>query len=207
MEKKKYKNSLLGIIFGSIQPIIFLLINILMLLMLKLSTTQSIEFPGIFLDFTIIILIAVIGLILHPYIRKGLYTITTIILSIICYKNIAYYGMYSSFPSLSIEVEKLPSHPILILFILLVVIYIIYEIVSTIICLVTKSNELKLKWYIPTIITIPIVLILTLTFLFGFNEKDWDRLHKLWNREYVVQKFGIIVYTINDISQSVKYKS
>lgn len=199
MEKKKYKNSLLGIIFGIIQPIIFILINILMILMLTLSTTKIIELPGPLIDILIIILIGIIGLIFHPYIRKALYLISTTIICIICYYNIAYYNIYYSFYSISIEAENISIHPALMLFILLVLIYVIYEIISTIICLVTKSNELKIKWYIPSILSIVISIVLIFTFIFGFTEKDWNRLEKMWNREYIVEKFGIIVYTINDL--------
>lgn len=35
---------------------------------------------------------------------------------------------------------------------------------------------------------------------------EWGRFGKLWNREYVVNKFGIYVYQINDIVQSLTPK-
>lgn len=46
-------------------------------------------------------------------------------------------------------------------------------------------------------------LLIILTFSFA-TKKDYSRLTKLWNREYVVKRFGVLLYQGNDLIQSLR---
>lgn len=46
-------------------------------------------------------------------------------------------------------------------------------------------------------------LLIILTFSFA-TKKDYSRLTKLWNREYIVKRFGILLYQGNDLIQSLR---
>lgn len=49
-------------------------------------------------------------------------------------------------------------------------------------------------------------LILLLSCALFVTSSEWSRFAKLWNREYVVMKFGIYTYQINDFFQSITPK-
>lgn len=49
------------------------------------------------------------------------------------------------------------------------------------------------------------LIFIGLTFAFATN-KDYSRLNKQWNRKYIVERFGLIMYQGNDIVQTLKPK-
>jgi len=54
------------------------------------------------------------------------------------------------------------------------------------------------------------LIILSLGFFLAFvmgmtlSSRSWSRLHRQWNREYIVTRFGMVAYQLNDIASSLR---
>ena len=135
----------------------------------------------------------------------------TIILTIICIINSIYYNYYKSFASLSILanlsfagdvsdaiIEKVlkPTDLIYILSPILLFISIRY---------LNKDINIKTNKKITKKTLISVLIIFIIGF-FTMPLNAWGRLYKLWNREAVVMNFGIYVYEVDDLIQSLTPK-
>ena len=63
-----------------------------------------------------------------------------------------------------------------------------------------EKTEKGKKMFIASIIT---SIIIFLTLLVTVTAADTSRLQKQWNREYIVQKYGLYMYHVNDLIQSI----
>ena len=147
---------------------------------------------------------------------RVVYLITISIISIIvCISNIVYYFYYSSFISITFFSFALDNHetgesnvvvdlikPQFFIFLWLpLALYIINK--------KQKKNHLEdqtfkrvsRKTIFKTIYTW--ILIFFITFLSTLKPVDFSRLYSQWNREYLVSRFGVYMYQINDIVKSV----
>lgn len=147
------------------------------------------------------------------------YLITISIISIIvCISNIVYYFYYSSFISITFFSFALANHetgesnvvgdlikPQFFIFLWLpLVLYIVNK--------KQKKNHLEdqtfkrvsRKTIFKTLYTW--TLIFFIIFLSTLKPVDFSRLYSQWNREYLVSRFGVYMYQINDIVKSVEPK-
>ena len=67
---------------------------------------------------------------------------------------------------------------------------------------VEKKKEVRLNYFKTSVALSAVLLIL---FSFNLSGSDWTRLYRQWNREYLVMKFGLSIYHINDVFRSVFY--
>lgn len=168
----------------------------------------------LFFDFAISILIGCFGYLFKPKKQYTFFQTVLIITTIICIINAVYFTFYNSFVTIGL-VESIGQATTVknAVFDKLLPEHFIYLLFPIIFHLIHK----KLKWHnyfnyiskiennkknFGTVLLTGIVLfalnVLTLT------GTDVSRLIKQWNREYIVERYGIIVYQMNDIVQSAQ---
>ena len=165
-------------------------------------------------DLAIIILLGSISFILKEKNRFPYLLTVSIIFTIICVVNSIYYTFYTSFVSVSLiatsryavqvgdaiveNVMKIQDFVYIIAPILLIYSYM-------------KSKKRKnvngesrdLRKMIVSLITGIIVLFM---FICSLTSLEIGRYAKQWNREYIVMRFGVYAYQLNDIVKSIEPK-
>lgn len=142
----------------------------------------------------------------------------SIISSVVCIANVIYYFYYSSFISITFFSFALTNHdtggsdvlgsmlnPKFFIFLWFVIAIIIFHRIEK----KRQKEDITFKRVIKskTIKTIytwaAIILVVFLSTLKGI---DYGRLYSQWNREYLVSRFGVYIYQINDMVKSIEPK-
>ena len=166
-------------------------------------------------DLAIILLLGSISFILKEKNRFPYLLVISIILTIICVVNSIYYTFYTSFVSVSListsryavqvgdaiveNVMKIQDFVYILAPILLIYSHV-------------KSKK-KNKYYNPesrdlrkTIVSMLGGIIILITFMCSLTSLEIGRYAKQWNREYIVMRFGVYAYQLNDIVKSIEPK-
>ena len=167
-------------------------------------------------DIGIILLVGAFGYLVNPKKQYKYFFTCLIIFTIIEVINSVYFKFYASFASLS-ELSTLKQAETvtdsiyqqirLVDFIYILQPVLFYYIhnnlkVSNYYYLVSKIEKKK-----KMIIFTSIASLLLLIYSFGTaTGTDYSRLSKQWNRTYIVERFGILMYQTNDIFQTIKPK-
>ena len=208
--KTSSKNNLLLWYF-----IISACLNALLLRWLTIGTFINIK--AFILDLATLIIIGAFSFLIKEKNRTLYFMIASIITTLICIVNSIYYTFYESFASFSLLATSTQ----------------VVDVGDAILENVLKFKDLTFLWqpifvyYIHNIHLKKskepvyktkkecrsyfykyniIALILIMISVIFTTPTEWGRFGKLWNREYVVNKFGIYVYQINDIVQSLTPK-
>ena len=167
-------------------------------------------------DLAIILLLGSVSFILKEKNRFPYLLTVNIIFTIICVVNSIYYTFYTSFVSVSListsryavqvgdaiveNVMKIQDFIYILAPILLIYVYI-------------KSKKRRSKKYNPdsrdlrkTVVSMIGGVIVLLTFIFSLTSLEIGRYAKQWNREYIVMRFGVYAYQLNDIVKSIEPK-
>lgn len=167
-------------------------------------------------DMGLILLIGSIGYFLKPNKQYKYFFIWLIIFCIIEVINSVYYTFYSSFGSLgelsTITQVETVADSVFTQLRLIDFIYILEPVIFYYI-----HNKLKHSAYYNLIYKVERTKkMITTTILVGLffliisfataTGTDYSRLSKQWNRSYIVERFGIILYQFNDIFQTLKPK-
>lgn len=153
--------------------------------------------------------------ILKPKFRKIYLWILILLSTLICLANIVYYAYYDSFISVtffSFAFTNTETGDSNVLGDLLRIDYFItlwFPIYMIIVHrLIAKKHKEKEKT--PKKKALKIVfswtLIFATLFIFTLKPIDYSRFYKQWNREYLVSRFGVYLYQINDVVKSVEPK-
>ena len=185
---------------------------------LRLKTTGTpIYFKAFVCDFLFALLVGGLGfLIKNKKSRYVYYLIWVVFLSLLCISDTIYYGFYQSFLSVNLlgtasmlgEVNDslfAKLHIRHFTYLLSIVAFVLYHrYLNKNGYFVEKEEEelLDNKKIIKYIYII--CLIITGLVATTFTTADGSRFIKLWNREYIVKKYGIYVYTVNDLVQSIQ---
>ena len=191
--------------------VIFALIETI--LVRRFTIGKSLSYKPIICDLALLVIIGSIGYFLKPvkqykYFRNWLWIITAI-----CVVNSVYYIFYTSFASFSLIAElglvASVGDSLVDRFRFIDFIYLIFPIMYIFIHSRLKSGayytyvgkvEKGKKMFTGTILVGIIILAFTLV---NIKSSDISRLVKQWNREYLVSRFGIILYQGNDLVQSM----
>lgn len=171
-------------------------------------------FETLFFDFSVIILLGSIGYLFKPKNQYAYFQTVLIVVTIIVTINSIYYTFYNSFVTVGLieslgqvntvtdaVLDKLtPLHGI----------YIFFPILFSMIHKSLKSHNYfnyvtkieKSKKNFGTFMLVGIILLCIN--IITLNGTDISRLVKQWNRELVVERFGILTYQMNDIVQSAQ---
>jgi len=197
----------------------FMSFNILLVIetSLLVMLTQGIKTWGIktsFFDFAIILLFGSIGYLFKPKKQYRYFQTVICIITAICIINAIYYTFYDSYVTVGL-IESLgqtktvtgavfdklePIHFIYIIFPLIFA-HIHRTLLKHNYFNYIEKIENSRKNFSTTMLVGVIVLCLNIVTLSG---TDISRLVKQWNREYIVERYGIITYQLNDIVQSAQ---
>ena len=196
--------------------VIFVLLNVLNDTLLRSLTMGWNHFLHIDVLLADVAFVLLVGSFCFLFNETGKYIyllVATILLTSLCVLNSAYYTFYTSFSSISLlstarfitdvgdAVVENVVQPKDLIYILIPLIFIFSKIYLK---RKDKSyNKVNKNSFRNTIIT---SLVFTIIYCSTLTGTDIGRLTKQWNREYVVSKYGIYVYHINDLIKSVEPK-
>ncbi len=175
---------------------------------------ESFGFEPLFFNFAIIVLIGALGYLFKPKKQYRYFQIMLSIITAICIINGIYYAFYNSYVTIGLlsnlgqvntvtdaVFDKLsPLH----------VIYIIFPVLFYLINRILKKHNYfnyvsKIENGKKNFATVMLVGVIFLCInIITLTSTDISRLIKQWNREYIVDRYGILAYQINDIVQSTR---
>ena len=217
--KNRYKQiSVVLYIKTNILFITYVLINLINSWLLRIVTMGNLfSFKAIISDLAFILVLGSFAYLLKPKKQYRVLMPLTIIMMLTCIINAVYYENYVSFASFSLlstasflgdmngaVVTSLIKVKDVILIFPPIVLFIVHTILKKkhYYDNVEKIERSK-KRFLNTIILGALMTFLTISMM---QSSDYSRLKKQWNREYLVQRFGIYVYQINDAIKSTESK-
>ena len=210
----KFYNSFMNFIKYNKQFCSYIILSVLCALLLRINTSGNIDFSPLVFDIAMAILIGSLCYLLKPKKQFNYLLVCLIILAIICIINSIYYEFYSSYVSFSLitalsqvgEVEDA-------LFEKIKIIQFIYLLIPIIFFMINKRLNGKDYFNYVTKLENSKKLFRSVLvsgiLLFGFASAItpywvWSSLTKQWNREYIVNHFGITIYQLNDLLNTLK---
>lgn len=198
---------------------IYMFVNVLNALLLRIFTIHNVEnifsVQPILADMVIVGLFGSLGYLMKGKKRPIYWIVLTFVFSILCLINSAYYTFYTSFSSISLlttsrfivqvgdavveNVLQVKDFIYIIMPIVLIFIFVKLLRKKNVVFNEKKNTKQMLK-------TMGFCGICTVLFLSMLTATDIGRLTKQWNREYIVMKYGIYVYHINDLFKSIEPK-
>lgn len=192
----------------------YVVTSVLISFILRYNTVGNVkEIKASLCDVTIVAIIGAFGYLIKPKNQFKYFFGFNLLYTILCIVNSVYYTFYSGFISVSLlstvtmlgEVSDSVTSK-------LKLIYFVY-LISPLIMLIVHRLLKKKNYYFNVgkeekgkqmfIKTGAFGLAIIFIVLTNLTSAEASRLIKLWNRDYVVQRFGIYMYTVNDLVQSV----
>ncbi|MDD3453111.1 MAG: LTA synthase family protein [Bacilli bacterium] len=184
--------------------------------LLRALTVKNITaITPIIADIAIILIIGAFGYFIKPKHQFKYFFTWSIVFVLICLINSMYYTNYVSFASASLLKTSLQIVDVSDAVVDNVMKFKDFSYLWQILALIFVNRSLKKKKYfeavakiekgkIRAINTLVVALIVTGLFISTLNSVDISRLTKQWNREYIVMKFGIYTYQMNDLIATIK---
>lgn len=214
----KHRKSFITFALTNRQFISFVILMTLETLFLCLCTLGfgSWNIEATFFDFAVILILGALGYLFKPRKQYVYFQTVLVITSIVCFINGIYYTFYNSFVTIGLietlgQVETVvdsiydkltPLHFIYIFF--PIFFYIIHKSLANHNYFNYVSKIENSKKNFGTVFLVGIIClclnIVTLT------ASDISKIVKQWNRESIVQRFGVLTYQINDVVQSTQAK-
>ncbi len=193
-------------------------VNSTLLRFLTMHTVENyLSIKPIIADLSIVLLVGAFGYLVKPKKRIYYYMPATIIFTAICLINSIYYTFYTSFASISMlsltqfiapvgdaVVENVIQIKDLTYLWAPVVLGIVnFRLKKSGYYLKDEGKEKRKRKAFKTLVFAAITFCL---FCMSLSALDIGRFMKQWNREYIVMKFGIYTYQVNDCIKSVEPK-
>ena len=195
--------------------ITFVITTLIIGSMLRFFTVKNfIAISPILADLAVILFVGALGYLFKPKNRFKYYFVWSIIFTLICVINSAYYSNYASFASFSLlatsvqifgvsdalnTIIELKDFSYIFAPLILYLVHRKYRHTSFYDSVITKSQS-----RVTLLKTLLVGAIALGFFMSTVNGTDISRLYKQWNREYVVMKYGAFVYQGNDLIASLK---
>lgn len=190
--------------------ILYILGSVINGYLLRLMTMkQYFSISSLLADLVVSIFFASFYFIIQKKYRNAYLYFMSILSTFICVANVVYYFYYSSFISVTfisfalMNTETGDANVVGDLLQLKYFIFLWFPIALIIYgmrfkkSVVRKRNfKLNLVW----------ALFLFVVFLFTLKPVDFSRFYTQWNREYLVSKFGVYLYQVNDLVKSLEPK-
>lgn len=206
MKKKKIKVVLNTIKKEYLLETFFIVSNLINGLIIRIVTVKNtLSISPFLVDLAFLILLTTLLLLIKKQKRTKYLITISIIFNIICIINSIYYHYYSSFASLSLISNIAFAGDVSDAIIENVIkpidfIYLWQIIILLLINKKQKGSQSNKK------VTKQGIIISIFLFFIGaifMPTNAWSRLYNLWNRESVVMNYGIYIYQIDDIIQSL----
>ncbi len=172
------------------------------------------DFKAVLCDLALVILFGAFGYLIKPKHQFKYFLGLSIFYTFLCILNHIYYTFYMSFVSVSLlgtlsmlgEVSDSVTHKLELL-------YFVYLLAPVILILVNRYLS-KRKYHLrigkyengkkmfskSSLVSFSLILLVMLT----LTSQEGSRLVKQWNRDFIVQRFGLYFYTANDLIQSIQ---
>ena len=212
----KHKKSFISFALTNRQFMAFVFLLLVETSLLSILTLgfKSWGLKSVMFDFSIIVLLGSLGYLFKPKNQYRYFQTIICIITAICIINGIYYTFYNSFVTIGL-LESLGQVNTVTdaVFDKLTPFHVIYIIFPILFMYVNKSLKRhnyfnyvskieKGKKNFGTVMLVGVIMlcinIITLT------ATDISRLVKQWNREYIVERYGIITYQLNDLVQSAQ---
>lgn len=220
---KKVKNEHLVRAYIKENPlfITYVLINVLNSTLLRFFTITSIEnylsIKPILADLAVVIILGSLGFLFKSKARYRYLMVLTIIFTAACMINSVYYTFYTSYVSFSMlsltqflgpvgdaVVENvIQLKDLVFLYAPLVLAFINIRLKKRGDYRKVEFKQKRKKMALKTLI---VGVLLAAVFIISLTSLEVGRFTKQWNKEYIVMRFGIYVYQINDGITSLKPK-
>ncbi len=199
----------------------FVITGVLNATVLRFFCMHSIEnflsWKAILADTAIVTAIGSFGYLFKPKNRFNYFICLNIFLTAICVINSVYYTFYTSFASISMlsltqYIGDVGDAVVENVLQLKDMIYVIGPIALIIVHLKLKKKnyykkvDLKSERKKKMAKTLTFAGMLGLLFLVTMSSLDVSRFMKKWNKEYIVMRFGIYVYQVDDVISSIQPK-
>lgn len=165
-------------------------------------------------DFVISLLFASIYFLINKKGRFSYLIICSIVSSFICIANCIYYFYYSSFISITFisfalaNYETGNSNVVGDLLQLKFFIFLLFPIILMILNKIFNKKRIYIETKTTRKNLFKIVmrwaLYIFILFIFSLKWVDFSRFYTQWNREYLVTRFGVYLYQVNDIVKSIE---
>ncbi len=198
--------------------IISTVINSVIVRAMTIGIENAYYIKPVIADLTIAIFVSSFAFFFKPKNRFKYFFIWSIIFTLVCLINGVYYKNYVSFASFSLlaTLTQLKDYTNALVDNILDVKDFIY--VWQLFCLIFVHLQLRKKKYydkveqvenrkVRFLNTIVVTLITLGFFMSMLTSLDVSRMRKQWNREYVVQEFGIYTYQFNDLFSYIRIKT
>lgn len=207
---KKYFST--NVLFSS-----FVILSLIIACIVRFCTIGNyFEIKPILIDLCIIVLIGSFGYLIKPKNQFKYFMVWLCIFTFFCIANAIYYEFFISFISFNLlsaigvvgEVDDSVTDKLGVMHLIYLLAPIIFFFIHKKLYKrnyyfeVSKVEKGK-KMFIRTLI---VGFAATLLIGVTLTSLEMSRFVKQWNREYIVQRFGIYTYTINDAFQSIKPK-
>ena len=195
----------------------FIIFSLIETVLVRNYTTRNVlDYKPFICDLAILLIIGSFGYFVKPKKQFRYYFIWLIIFTVMCCVNSIYYVFYNSFASFSLlselglvgevgdsVIEKFRIKDFIYIIFPLLYMLLHYNLkTGSYYSFVSKVEKSK-KMFGSTILAGVLVLVFTVVNITG---TDASRLVKQWNRVYIVERFGIILYQGNDLIQSLTPK-
>jgi len=199
---------------------LFVLFNLINGVMVRYFSTGNsanlVAFQPLLADLAVIVAFGALGYLMRHRIRIIYWYFITLLCTLVCVVNSVYYTFYSSYASVSLlsiakygeavsdaiwDIIKFKDISYVILPICLLFIY--FRLAKK---RYFVENETKSKSPRKAISSLAFAGIIGFIFASTLTSTDISRIAKQWNREYIVIKYGIYVYQINDVIKSIEPK-
>jgi len=189
------------------------IINGLLLILLTVGGLSYIKF--ILYDLSIVLILGSFVYFIRPK-KQILYIFfLSLLLTIICIVNSIYYTFYTSYASVSllstslfvVDVGDAVIKNVLsikdftYLFAPITILFVHFSLRKRNYYIALEKKEKSKKMFTKTLIVGIVLLVISCVTM---TSVEYGRLQKQWNREYLVMKFGIYFYQINDIVKSLE---
>ena len=211
--KGKLKKSFSNYFSNNLLFMTYVILGVLIGFFLRLNTVGGIwTFKPFLCDLTVVIIIGSFGYLVKPKNQVIYYLSILIFYTFLGVVNSIYYMFYSSFVYVNLigtlsmlgEVsDSVTSRLELYHFIYVLAPIIFLLIYNFVLKKKPKSSSNNKKMFFKTLISGIVVIAIVIVTL---SSTEISRFVKQWNREFIVQRFGIYTYTFNDVIQSLEPK-
>ncbi len=193
----------------------FVIISIILSLILRLVTLGTpIHFKAIICDLIAVLIVGSFGYFFKPKSQFKYYFIWLLFFTGVTIGNTIYYKFYQSFLSINLIATAGMVHGVKDAALDKINIFQFMYIIGDIIFIFIHRKLNKTKYYYEVekvengkkrfIYTLVVSIFLILLISFTITKYDTSRFKKLWNRGYIVQRYGLYIYHATDLIQSLK---
>lgn len=213
---EKVKNKTVNYAKTNVLFFTFVIASVINSSLLRFLTVKNyFEISAILGDLVVVLVIGSFGYLLKPKNQFKYYLGWGIFFTVLCIINSMYYTNYLSFASASLLATSLQVVDVGDAVVQNVMELKDFSYIWEIFALVFVHISLKKRGYYDKVAKIEVgkirllntligALIITGFFISMLTATDISRLGKQWNRESVVMKFGLYVYQVNDLIESLK---